>query len=33
MFGNKKKVAEQIIKDPAKYNIFDTISQSKNISR
>ncbi|OQR76797.1 sarcalumenin-like [Tropilaelaps mercedesae] len=33
MFGNKKKVAEQIIKDPGKYNIFDTISQSKNISR
>ncbi|XP_028968319.1 sarcalumenin [Galendromus occidentalis] len=33
MFGNKKKVAEQIIKDPAKYSIFDTISQSKNISK
>ncbi|XP_022693890.1 sarcalumenin-like isoform X2 [Varroa jacobsoni] len=33
MFGNKKKVAEQIIKDPAKYRIFGTISQSTNISR
>ncbi|KAH7968140.1 hypothetical protein HPB52_006067 [Rhipicephalus sanguineus] len=33
LFGSKKKVAEQIAKDPNKYHIFEGLSRLTNISR
>lgn len=33
MFGSKKKVAEQIAKDPNKYHIFEGLSRLSNVSR